>query len=168
MMDFKGRTVVVTGAAGGVGSALVDVLSASGARIVACDREGTDLSRKEIAQAHHFDLLDDDAIAEFAGEVTGEVAPAALISNAGWTRAETLSSVSTAALDMEMSTAEQNQAIGRRKSRPLRAASGERREGVARPEFPACGVGDFCEGFSQPFGRGFERDGSYRRSSREC
>ncbi|OQM75608.1 hypothetical protein BFN67_17705 [Pseudaminobacter manganicus] len=67
-----------------------------------------------------------------------------------------------------MSTAEQNQAIGRRKSRPLRAASGERREGVARPEFPACGVGDFCEGFSQPFGRGFERDGSYRRSSREC
>ncbi|WP_139789226.1 hypothetical protein [Manganibacter manganicus] len=67
-----------------------------------------------------------------------------------------------------LSTAEQNQAIGRRKSRPLRAASGERREGVARPEFPACGVGDFCEGFSQPFGRGFERDGSYRRSSREC
>ena len=28
------------------------------------------------------------------------------------------------------------------------------------------GVGDFCEGFSQPFGRGFERDGSFRRSSR--
>jgi NAD(P)-dependent dehydrogenase (short-subunit alcohol dehydrogenase family) len=102
MMDFKGRTVVVTGAAGGVGSALVDVLSASGARVVACDREGTDLSRKEIAQAHHFDLLDDAAIAEFARQVTGEVAPAALVSNAGWTRAETLSSVSTAALDMEM------------------------------------------------------------------
>ncbi|MBX9451853.1 MAG: DUF4910 domain-containing protein [Mesorhizobium sp.] len=42
-----------------------------------------------------------------------------------------------------VSTAEQNQATGRRKSRPLGAASGERREGVARPEFPACSVSDF-------------------------
>ena len=68
----------------------------------------------------------------------------------------------------ELSTAEQNQAIGRRKSRPLGAASGERREGVARPEFPACSVGDFCEGFSLPFERGFGRDDSFRRSSRGC
>ena len=65
-----------------------------------------------------------------------------------------------------VSTAEQNQAIGRCKSRPLGAASWERREGVARPEFPACGVGDFCEGFSRPFGRGSGRDDSCRRSSR--
>ena len=43
----------------------------------------------------------------------------------------------------QVSTAEQNQANGRRKSRPLGAASGERREGVARPEFPACSVSDF-------------------------
>ncbi|CAH1657212.1 hypothetical protein CHELA40_60004 [Chelatococcus asaccharovorans] len=42
-----------------------------------------------------------------------------------------------------VSTAEQNQATGRRKSRPLSGASGERREGVARPEFPACSVGHF-------------------------
>ena len=67
-----------------------------------------------------------------------------------------------------VSTAEQNQAVGRRKSRPLGAASGERREGVARLEFPACGVGYFREGFSLPFGRGFGRDGSFRRSSRGC
>jgi hypothetical protein len=75
-----------------------------------------------------------------------------------------------------VSTAVQNPAIGRRKSRPLGGASGERREGVTRPEFPACGVGDFCEGFvaprllriSLPFGRGFGRDDSFRRSSRGC
>jgi hypothetical protein len=48
------------------------------------------------------------------------------------------------------------------------ATSGERREGVARPEFRACGVGDFREGFSLPFGRGFGRGGSFRRSSRGC
>src|SRR5690606_21765480 len=40
-----------------------------------------------------------------------------------------------------LSTAEQKSAIGRRKSRPPCAASGERREGVARPEFPARSVG---------------------------
>ncbi|MFQ8434113.1 nuclear transport factor 2 family protein, partial [Amaricoccus sp. W119] len=43
------------------------------------------------------------------------------------------------AFEAVVSTAEQNQAVGRRKSRPLGAASGERREGVARLEFPACG-----------------------------
>ncbi|WP_085997580.1 GntR family transcriptional regulator [Polymorphum gilvum] len=68
----------------------------------------------------------------------------------------------------DLSTAEQKSSIGRRKSRPPDAARGERREGVARPEFPACGVGDFLRGFSLPFGRGFERDDSCRRSSRGC
>ncbi len=71
-------------------------------------------------------------------------------------------------INAQVSTAEQNPATRRRKSRPLGGASGERREGVARPEFPACGVGDFGEGFSLPFGRGFGRDGSFRRSSRGC
>ena len=66
-----------------------------------------------------------------------------------------------------VSTAEQNQAIGRRKSRPLGAAGVERREGVARPEFLACSVGVFV-GVSLPFGRGFGRDDSCRRSSRGC
>lgn len=66
MIDFGGRSVVVTGAAGGVGSALVAALSASGARVIACDREGTDLTGAGIEEAHHFDLLDDEAVAAFA------------------------------------------------------------------------------------------------------
>ncbi|MCV3206822.1 SDR family oxidoreductase [Mesorhizobium sp. YC-39] len=102
MIDFGGRNVVVTGAAGGVGSALVTVLSACGARVIACDREGTDLTAACIAEAHHFDLLDDKAVASFAGNVGKGNAPAAVISNAGWTRAETLADVSLAALDDEM------------------------------------------------------------------
>lgn len=102
MIDFKGRTVVVTGAGGGVGSALVEVFCELGARVVACDVEGSDLSRPEIAQAHHFDLLDDRAIAAFADHICKEAPPAAVVSNAGWTRAETLPSVSTEALDREM------------------------------------------------------------------
>ncbi|PDQ19478.1 SDR family oxidoreductase [Mesorhizobium sanjuanii] len=102
MIDFGGRGVVVTGAGGGVGSALVEVLSACGARVIACDREGTDLGATAIAETHYFDLLDDDAVAAFANRVVKGNTPAAVISNAGWTRAETLADVSLAALDHEM------------------------------------------------------------------
>lgn len=102
MIDFGGRDVVVTGAAGGVGSALVGVLSGCGARVIACDREGTNLTFAGIAEAHYFDLLDDEAVASFASRVGTDNAPAAVISNAGWTRAETLADVSLAALDHEM------------------------------------------------------------------
>jgi NAD(P)-dependent dehydrogenase (short-subunit alcohol dehydrogenase family) len=58
--------------------------------------------RQGHAEAHHFDLIDDDAVAEFARRVGEGTAPAAVISNAGWTRAETLADVSQAALDHEM------------------------------------------------------------------
>ncbi|TIT07852.1 MAG: SDR family NAD(P)-dependent oxidoreductase, partial [Mesorhizobium sp.] len=102
MIDFSGRSVVVTGAAGGVGSALVAVLSACRARVVACDREGTGLTGAGIEEAHYFDLLDDGAVAAFANRIGESAAPAAVISNAGWTRAETLADVSTTALDREM------------------------------------------------------------------
>lgn len=102
MIDFGGRSVVVTGAAGGVGSALVKALFACGARVVACDREGTDLTAEGIAEASHFDLLDDGAIAEFAARTTKRGSLAAVISNAGWTRAETLADVTPAALDHEV------------------------------------------------------------------
>lgn len=102
MIDFGGRSVVVTGAAGGVGGALVKVLSACGARVVACDREGTDLTGEGIAEASHFDLLDDRAIAAFAARTIESGSPAAVISNAGWTRAETLADVTATALDHEV------------------------------------------------------------------
>jgi NAD(P)-dependent dehydrogenase (short-subunit alcohol dehydrogenase family) len=102
MIDFAGRRVVVTGAGGGVGSALVEVLSECGAKVVACDVEGADLSAPAIAEAHHFDLLDDAAVEEACGRICANGAPAAVISNAGWTRAETLRDVSTAALTHEL------------------------------------------------------------------
>lgn len=102
MIDFAGGSVVLTGAAGGVGSALVKVLSGCGAKVVACDREGMDLTSGGIAECHHFDLLDDAAVAAAAERIIRAGAPAAVISNAGWTRAETLAEVTTEALDREM------------------------------------------------------------------
>jgi len=102
MIDFHGRKVIVTGAGGGVGRALVGILSACDARVVACDLEGVDLDGQDVTEAHHFDLLDDGAVADFATHLSKCEAPAALISNAGWTRAETLAAVTTEALDREM------------------------------------------------------------------
>lgn len=102
MIDFGGRNVIVTGAGGGLGKALVKVLCACNARVVACDVEGMDLSADGIAEAHRFDLLDDRAVADFAARAVAGEPPAAVISNAGWTRAETLAAVTTEALDREM------------------------------------------------------------------
>lgn len=102
MIDFAGRNVVVTGAGGGVGGALVEVLSACNARIVACDQAGVDLSAPGIAEAHHFDLLDDGAVGHACADICKSGAPAAVISNAGWTRAETLGDVTPEALTHEL------------------------------------------------------------------
>ena len=71
-------------------------------------------------------------------------------------------------LQLNVSTAEQKSAIGRRKSRPPCAASGERREGVARPEFPARSVGALMGELWRFFVPGFGRGDSCRHSFRGC
>lgn len=101
-IDFGARRVVVTGAGGGVGRALVDVLANANAQIVACDLPGMDLSSGAIAERYHFDLLDQAAVQRFADDLMAGGAPVAVISNAGWTRAETLSAITADALDQEM------------------------------------------------------------------
>ncbi len=102
-VDFRGGRVVVTGAGGGVGRALVEVLSSADASIVACDVEGADLSAPAIVERHRFDLLDQPAVQRAAHAILAGGAPCAVISNAGWTRAETLEAVTADALDREMS-----------------------------------------------------------------
>lgn len=103
MFSFSGQTVVVTGAGGGVGCALLAVLAASDARIVACDQRGMEIPGPPSIERHAFDLLDEAAVQAFAQEILRGPPPAAVISNAGWTRAETLDAVSVDALDREMS-----------------------------------------------------------------
>lgn len=102
MMDFGGRRVVITGAAGGIGRALVETFAACGAAVVACDVEQADLSAATISEAHHFDLLDDEAVAHAAERICAGGTLAAVISNAGWTRAETLAELSQEALSREL------------------------------------------------------------------
>jgi NAD(P)-dependent dehydrogenase (short-subunit alcohol dehydrogenase family) len=102
MMDFGGERVVVTGAGGGVGQALVEVFSMLGAKVVACDQEGVALPVEGIAEAYLFDLLDEQALNDACTRIVAEGAPGAVVSNAGWTAAETLSDVTAEALTAEM------------------------------------------------------------------
>jgi NAD(P)-dependent dehydrogenase (short-subunit alcohol dehydrogenase family) len=102
MIDFGGGRVVITGAGGGVGTALVQVFSDLGATVVACDIEGADLPKDCIAEAHHFDLLDQQALDAACAQILANGRPVAVISNAGWTRAETLEDITAETLAQEM------------------------------------------------------------------
>src|SRR5690606_5405310 len=69
MIDLAGQRIVVTGAAGGIGTAMVEVLTGFGAMVVACDIDGADLALPGVAEAHHFDLMDDAAIEAAAAAI---------------------------------------------------------------------------------------------------
>jgi NAD(P)-dependent dehydrogenase (short-subunit alcohol dehydrogenase family) len=103
MLDFAGRTVVITGAAGGIGSEMVGLFRELGAAIVACDRDGEGLARLSAERRVAFDLADNDAVSRAAGDILdGGAVPAAVISNAGVTTAETLAGVDDALFDAEL------------------------------------------------------------------
>jgi NAD(P)-dependent dehydrogenase (short-subunit alcohol dehydrogenase family) len=64
-MRLGGRITVVTGAAGGIGSALVTRFSDEGARVVAVDRvEANGVRRCDVTDSHAVHALVDDVIAE--------------------------------------------------------------------------------------------------------
>ncbi|KTR03847.1 catenin [Aureimonas ureilytica] len=94
MPDSSSPLVLITGACGGIGGALVERFAASGARLILCD-----LSEEALAGVQHpavvlrlgFDLADPAACREAARRVMAEAGvPDVFVSNAGWTRAETL------------------------------------------------------------------------------
>lgn len=102
MIRFDEARVVITGASGGVGSALTKGFAAAGAQVVACDMAGTDLSAPHIAERHFFDLRDKATVTESAIEILANGAPHVVVSNAGWTRQETLAMTTAAGIDDEM------------------------------------------------------------------
>jgi NAD(P)-dependent dehydrogenase (short-subunit alcohol dehydrogenase family) len=91
MADFSGRSVLITGAGGGLGGALSALFAARGASLVLCDVSTESIEGHQASTSFAFDLRDRSAVPLAAQKIIGEAGvPDILINNAGWTRAETL------------------------------------------------------------------------------
>ncbi|TPJ37572.1 SDR family oxidoreductase [Mesorhizobium sp. B2-5-13] len=101
--EFEDRTVIVTGAGGGLGSAIVALLADRGARVVGCDQSQEALASPHLASRHVFDLLDRASVeATIAAVLEKDGVPDILINNAGWTRAETLDALTADRIEHEL------------------------------------------------------------------
>lgn len=102
-MGFDGRSVIVTGAGGGLGRVLCAVFAERGAAVTAFDRDPALLDGLPVERRACFDLADRAALArETAAALEALGAPAAVVSNAGWTSAETLEEADEAAWEAEV------------------------------------------------------------------
>jgi len=100
---FLHRTVVITGAGGGIGAALVAMFHARGARVIGCDRTLQALDDPKIDARQVFDLSRPAESAQAAHALLArEGVPDVLVNNAGWSRADTLADLDMDALRREI------------------------------------------------------------------
>lgn len=86
MPDFSGKTVLITGAAGGIGTAMAERFAAAGARLALVDIGSADALAARLGSGHRayrLDLEDADAIAETVARIGSEMGIDVLINNAG-------------------------------------------------------------------------------------
>jgi NAD(P)-dependent dehydrogenase (short-subunit alcohol dehydrogenase family) len=103
MTGLKGKRVVITGAGGGIGAALVPAFAAEGATVIACDRSASTAEPIKPDHLEVFDLLVPSTIAQAAENILGKFgAPDCLINNAGWTRAELMEDVTEETIAREL------------------------------------------------------------------
>jgi NAD(P)-dependent dehydrogenase (short-subunit alcohol dehydrogenase family) len=85
------KSVLITGAGGGIGRSLVQAFAAAGASIIGADREASMLDGLDLTHTILFDQSDAKATrAAIEQHLATHGAPDAVVSNAGFTRAETL------------------------------------------------------------------------------
>jgi NAD(P)-dependent dehydrogenase (short-subunit alcohol dehydrogenase family) len=88
---LDGKTVLITGAGGGIGRVLVETFHAAGASVVAADRDADGLADLPVSRCIAFDQADPKATrAAVATDIAAHGAPDAVVANAGFTRAEHL------------------------------------------------------------------------------
>ncbi|SFV38337.1 NAD(P)-dependent dehydrogenase, short-chain alcohol dehydrogenase family [Devosia crocina] len=91
---LDGKTVLVTGAGGGIGRALVEVFCAAGASIVGADRDAGLLEGLALARTLVFDQADMGGTrAAVAADIAANGVYDAVVANVGFTRAEHLGMV---------------------------------------------------------------------------
>ncbi len=88
ILGLQGKRVVITGASGGLGAVLVRRFAETGARVVGCDLPDAALDDLPLDDRHGFDITEAAAVVDAAAAIVEAGAPDAVISNAGWTRAE--------------------------------------------------------------------------------
>ena len=103
MSLLENQRVLITGAGGGIGRAMVAAFVASGADVVACDRTMELLQGLTASASEAFDLTDPAACRAALARIEGAGGlPDIVISNAGHTRAETFAEVDDAAWHREL------------------------------------------------------------------
>ncbi|WP_127143928.1 SDR family oxidoreductase [Pelagibacterium montanilacus] len=102
MIDFSGKRIVVTGAAGGVGKALTRVFSRAGGHVIALDIDGKALAGIGAGEIHTVDLTDLGATRETINAILADGAPDVVLSNLGWTRAETFDELDDQSMAFEL------------------------------------------------------------------
>lgn len=101
--EFNGKSVLVTGAGGGLGRALAETFSRRGARLIACDRTAEAMDNLPTASKYVFDLLDRAAAEIAVGTILErDGLPDIVVNNAGWTRAETMAALTPDAIGREV------------------------------------------------------------------
>ena len=91
LFGLAGKTVLITGAGGGIGRALVQTFNDAGAKVIGADRDAGLLEGLDLAGHLLFDQADPKATRAAVRRYLEENgAPDAVVANAGWTRAEVL------------------------------------------------------------------------------
>jgi NAD(P)-dependent dehydrogenase (short-subunit alcohol dehydrogenase family) len=91
---LDGKTVLISGAGGGIGRSLVAAFHGAGAHIIGADRDATMLEGLPLLRTVLFDQADAPATrAAISAEIEAHGGPDCVVSNAGFTRAEHLGMV---------------------------------------------------------------------------
>jgi NAD(P)-dependent dehydrogenase (short-subunit alcohol dehydrogenase family) len=94
---LDGKTVLITGAGGGIGRSLVRCFGAAGARVIGADRDAGMLDGLDLEGTLFFDQSDAPATrTAVEAYIDRHGVPDAVVANAGWTRAEHLGQVNDA------------------------------------------------------------------------
>ena len=89
-LDFNGKVVIITGAAGGIGKSLAYEFAKNGARVAACDLKNTEERISDIKEdgliikGYDFDITNTDSVSEYMKKISEDLgAIDILVNNAG-------------------------------------------------------------------------------------